>query len=66
MCPTVSGTNHAIVLVGYGHDSGTNLDFWKVRNSWNTWWGDKGFAKIEITSGDGVINVQSYVGYPLM
>ena len=26
--------NHAILVVGYGHDSATGLDYWLIKNSW--------------------------------
>jgi C1A family cysteine protease len=26
--------NHAILVVGYGHDSATNQDYWLIKNSW--------------------------------
>ena len=29
-----SSVNHAIIIVGYGTDHATNLDYWIVRNSW--------------------------------
>lgn len=37
--------NHAVVLVGYGIDKG--LKYWKVRNSWNTDWGEDGYFRLE-------------------
>jgi len=36
--------DHAVVLVGYGSDS--TGDYWLVRNSWGTKWGENGFIKI--------------------
>ncbi|CAF1934847.1 unnamed protein product [Rotaria magnacalcarata] len=46
-CPTlVTSTNHAVVIVGYGVDTATNIPYWKVRNSWGSNWGDSGYFRI--------------------
>lgn len=35
---------HAVEIVGFGVEDGTK--YWKVKNSWNADWGDKGYFKI--------------------
>ena len=39
--------DHAVQLVGYGTDSQTNEDYWLVRNSWGTSWGEDGYMRIK-------------------
>ena len=50
----------AVTIVGYGHDHHLNMEYWLIKNSWGTTWGDHGFARIAITEhGAGVCNIQT-------
>ena len=55
---TSCGTSldHAVLTVGWGTESGQ--DYWLVKNSWNTTWGDQGYIKLGRTSTDGICGVQ--------
>jgi cathepsin L len=39
----------AVQLVGYGTDP-KDGDYWLLRNSWSTWWGDQGYIKLKRTA----------------
>ena len=41
---TKGSIDHEISLVGYGTDNG--VPFWYGRNSWGTFWGERGFFRI--------------------
>lgn len=41
-----ASSSQFLVVVGYGHDANSNLDYWLCINSFGTRWGDNGFIKI--------------------
>lgn len=55
--------NHAVVIVGYGTEDGQ--DYWLVRNSWNSWFGDQGYIKMA-RNKDNNCGIASYARYPIM
>eukprot|EP01125_Pyxidicula_operculata_P022696 TRINITY_DN9509_c0_g1_i1.p1 TRINITY_DN9509_c0_g1~~TRINITY_DN9509_c0_g1_i1.p1 ORF type:complete len:366 (-),score=103.41 TRINITY_DN9509_c0_g1_i1:117-1214(-) len=38
--------DHEVQLVGYGTDSSSGQDYWLVRNSWNSGWGEDGYIRL--------------------
>jgi len=44
--------DHSMMLVGYGTDPVTGLDYWLIKNSWSIHWGDRGYVKVA-RSGHG-------------
>lgn len=50
-CPS-RDTDHCVQIVGYGK---TSLEYWKVRNSWGTNFGEKGFLRIALGSNQCAI-----------
>jgi len=43
-----TGSNHAVLLVGYKWDSATNTPYWIIKNSWDTWWGEQGYIRVRV------------------
>jgi len=46
--PCSGSINHAIIAVGYGKDG---QDYFRVRNSWGTGWGESGYARLAQNAG---------------
>ena len=44
--------DHAVVLVGYGTDDASGLDYYLVRNSWSTAWGEAGYIRLLRRAGE--------------
>lgn len=40
--------DHAIAVVGYGYDEDSKTEYWVVRNSWGTMWGEDGYFRIKM------------------
>jgi KDEL-tailed cysteine endopeptidase len=47
--------NHAVVAVGFGNADGK--DYWLVRNSWGTGWGEGGYVRIAAVDGPGICGI---------
>ena len=60
--------DHGVLIVGYGHDDDSNLDYWIVKNSWGTRWGEQGYMRMERNSDrlHGMCGIAMIPSIPLL
>jgi|TARA_B110000093_G_scaffold183404_2_gene234421 C1A family cysteine protease len=59
--------DHGVLVVGYGSERDT--DYWIVKNSWSTSWGEEGYVRIEksdSTTTKGVCGIAMQASYPVV
>lgn len=61
-----TGLDHGVLAVGYGSDSGE--EYYLVKNSWSSSWGDNGYIKlgkgVQYNNGDGQCGLLLQASYP--
>jgi len=64
--------DHGVLIVGYGTQTTTlygKQDYWLLKNSWGSWWGEHGYFKIlremDKKNSPGVCGIQLSASYPI-
>lgn len=60
--------DHGVLLVGYGYDSDSGLDYWKIKNSWSSEWGEDGYMRLlkGSVSSEGQCGIAMDASYPVI
>jgi C1A family cysteine protease len=67
-CSTYASENHAVLVVGYGDDSGS--PYWKIKNSWGATFGESGYFRVQRNDSkcdkDGGLGILSDATYAVL
>eukprot|EP00347_Sterkiella_histriomuscorum_P007523 403348594 len=61
--------DHVVLLIGYGTDKATGKDYWLLKNSWGTDWGENGFGRVRrdmTKKGVGMCGIHKLSSYPIL
>lgn len=59
---SADGLNHGALIVGYGTED--DQDYWIVKNSWGSLWGEQGYFKL--LRGTNECGIGEYDVYPVV
>ena len=60
--------DHGVLIVGYGYDSFSDMEYWLVKNSWGDQWGENGYIRIQknIENSSGLCGIAMMPSIPLL
>jgi len=56
--------DHVVSIAGWGYDEDKKMEYWVVRNSWGTFWGDQGWFKVAL--GNNTIGIETECNWAVM
>jgi len=54
--------DHATNVVGWGTED--SMDYWIMRNSWGSSWGENGYMRLQVVDGSGLCGIQMQPQWP--
>ena len=57
--------NHAVLITGFGTDAATGKDYYIVKNSWNSNWGENGYFRIA-RNENNLCGIATAASYPII
>ena len=60
--------DHGVLIIGYGYDDTYDMDYWTIKNSWGSDWGENGYIRIQrnINNSSGLCGIALQPSIPIL